>query len=71
MWRVSVNDDCIGSGCCAGVAANHFVLADGRSRPIHDEVAPDEAVLDAVASCPMEAIVVVDVDTGEVVSVGQ
>ncbi|MCW2642412.1 MAG: hypothetical protein JWP76_4718 [Dactylosporangium sp.] len=68
MWRVRVDGGCIGSGSCAGVAPGHFALgADNRSHPLAPEVAPHEAVLDAVASCPVEAITVVDAATGEVV----
>jgi ferredoxin len=66
MWRVHVNSDCIGSGSCIGIAPKRFDLGDdNRSHPIDEEIEPDDAVLDAVASCPMEAITVVDVATGE------
>jgi ferredoxin len=66
MWRVEVSGDCIGSGVCAGTAPRHFALGeDNRSHPLSSPVAADEAVLDAAASCPMEAIRVTDADTGE------
>lgn len=65
MWRITVNSDCIGSGVCAGTAPRHFALGpDGRSHPLASTVEPDEAVLDAAISCPMEAIAVSDADTG-------
>ncbi len=65
-WRLAVLDRCVGSGMCAGIAAGHFrVGEDYRSHPVNAEIAPDEAVADAVASCPMEAIVVTDAATGE------
>ncbi|MGC9669873.1 ferredoxin [Planosporangium sp. 12N6] len=68
MWRIRVDSGCIGSGSCAGVAPDHFALgADNRSHPITSEVEPDEAVRDAAASCPVEAITVTDADTGTVV----
>src|SRR5262249_49552939 len=67
MWRVTVNDRCVGSGSCIGIARRHFRLdRDDRSPPVDVEVAPSEAVLDAAASCPMEAILVVDLETDEV-----
>jgi ferredoxin len=67
-WRVDVNDTCIASGSCIGIAPKRFVLGDDtRSHPTPAEIEPDEAVLDAVASCPMEAISVRDVATGELV----
>ena len=67
MWRITVDHTCIGSGSCAGIAPDRFELDDveGRAHPVTPDVAPDdEAVLDAVASCPMEAISVVDLTTG-------
>lgn len=66
MWRLDVDDSCIGSGVCAGTAPRHFALGDdNRSRPLAGTVAADDAVLDAAASCPVEAITVTDTDTGE------
>jgi ferredoxin len=68
MWRVRVSSACIGSGSCVGIAPRRFELGDdNRSHPLGDEIEPDDAVLDAVASCPMEAITVFDVETGETV----
>ena len=72
MWRITVDHTCIGSGSCAGIAPDRFELDDveGRAHPVHPDVAPDdEAVLDAVASCPMEAISVVDLATGRPVEI--
>ncbi|MEV4535924.1 ferredoxin [Asanoa sp. NPDC049518] len=65
MWNVEVSSECIGSGVCAGTAPRHFALGpDGRSRPLASLVEPDDAVLGAAASCPVEAITVTDADTG-------
>jgi ferredoxin len=65
MWKITVLPACIGSGVCAGTAPKHFALGpDGRSRPLASPVEPDDAVLGATASCPMEAIAVTDADTG-------
>jgi ferredoxin len=65
-WRLTVNDECITSGSCLGVAPKRFALGDdGRSHPTSTVIEPDEAVLDAAASCPMEAIRVYDAGTGE------
>ncbi|MEU9824692.1 ferredoxin [Micromonospora chersina] len=62
-WRLHVDPTrCIGSGICAGVAPQHFVLVDGLSRPVAERIAADESVLDAAESCPLEAIVVSDLD---------
>ena len=65
-WRVTVNDGCIASGSCLGIAPKRFALGDdGRSHPASALIEEDDAVLDAVASCPMEAISVYDARTGE------
>jgi ferredoxin len=64
QWRVHVDATrCIGSGICAGTAPGHFVLVDGLSRPLAERVAPDEVLVDAADSCPVEAVVVSEVDT--------
>jgi ferredoxin len=61
-WRLRVDPTrCIGSGICAGAAPAHFVLVDGLSQPLVEEVAPAQAVLDAADSCPVEAVVVTEV----------
>lgn len=65
MWKITVSPACIGSGVCAGTAPRHFAIGpDGRSRPLESPVEPDDAVLGAAASCPMEAIAVTDANTG-------
>ncbi|WP_231921213.1 ferredoxin [Micromonospora auratinigra] len=63
-WRLHVDPTrCIGSGICAGVAPGHFVLVDGLSRPLAERILAADAVLDAADSCPMEAVIVSEVDT--------
>ncbi|MER7330530.1 MULTISPECIES: ferredoxin [unclassified Micromonospora] len=64
QWRVHVDRArCIGSGICAGTAPGHFVLVDGLSHPLAERVAPDDALVDAADSCPMEAVIVSEVDS--------
>ena len=68
VWRVAVSHDCIGSGSCVGIAPAHFALGDdNRSHPLAASVPPADVLLDAAASCPVEAITIVDESTGEVV----
>ncbi|SCG18730.1 ferredoxin [Micromonospora echinofusca] len=63
QWRVHVDPTrCIGSGICAGTAPKHFVLVDGLARPLVERVAPDDALVDAADSCPMEAVIVSEAD---------
>jgi len=66
-WVVAVDKaTCIGSAICVGIAPGRFALDERqRSGPLVAEIAPDEAVRDAAASCPAEAISLVDADTGE------
>jgi ferredoxin len=45
-------------------APRYFHLVDGLSQARHSEVDPDDAVLAAAELCPMNAIEVVDADTG-------
>ncbi|MEV6522969.1 ferredoxin [Longispora sp. NPDC051575] len=67
QWQVSVDGfGCIGSGMCAASAPDFFELdGRGRSRALHEKIDPDERVLDAAVSCPVEAISLVDLATGE------
>jgi ferredoxin len=66
-WKLSVDKDaCIGSAMCVGVAPDRFALDERqRSGPVETEIDPDELVRDAAASCPSEAISLVDAATGE------
>jgi ferredoxin len=59
---------CIGSGVCVGTAPGRFELdREHRSRPVAATAPPEQVVLDAAASCPVEAISVVDAVTGTVI----
>jgi ferredoxin len=60
-WTVTVDRSrCQGTGMCAGAAPRHFRLDDGRSRPVQDNIDPDDIVLDVAETCPAEAITVHD-----------
>lgn len=51
---------------CVGSAPDRFALDKGhRSQPLAAVITPDERVLDAAASCPVEVIEVLDNMTGE------
>jgi ferredoxin len=66
-WKISVDKNvCIGSAMCVAITPGRFVLDERqRSRPVKAEIVPDEVVRDAAASCPSEAISLVDADTGQ------
>jgi len=71
-WKISVDKNvCIGSAMCVAIAPGRFVL-DERQRPgpVEAEIDPDELARDAAASCPSEAISLVEADTGQPVDLG-
>jgi ferredoxin len=70
QWVITVDRDrCIGSGVCAGLAAEHFATdhVHHRSQVLNKNIVAEDAVLDAAMSCPMEAIGITKADTGEIV----
>lgn len=68
-WRIGVDSRrCIGTSICAGTAPEHFHLVDGLSAPLADVVPPDEVVVDAADSCPVEAITVRDAADGRLIA---
>jgi len=50
------------------MAPGHFRLDGPHSRPLADETDPDDGVIDAAETCPMEAITVRDAETGELIA---
>jgi ferredoxin len=68
-WRITVDREaCIGSAVCAGTLPNRFKIVGDKSVPTEPEIDPDDDVLAAAESCPMEAILVVDTATGAVLA---
>ncbi|MFF2625457.1 ferredoxin [Kitasatospora griseola] len=68
-WRLEADHhSCAGTGICAGIAPDHFRVVDGRTVLSAEETRPDETLRDAVESCPMEALRILDADSGEVVA---
>jgi ferredoxin len=50
---------------CVGTAPERFRFTEQqRSRPVSELIEDDEAVRDAAASCPVEAISLTDLQTG-------
>jgi len=68
-WAVEVDRGvCIGSGMCVNHAPDGFALDTARqSRPVTPETDADERVLAAAEGCPVEAILITLVGSGEVV----
>jgi ferredoxin len=67
--RVDVHVDhdlCVGNAMCRAIAPNAFVAdAVGQSVAAHPAAEPLETILEAAASCPVEAISVEDAETHE------
>ena len=66
-WKISVDKNvCICSAMCVALAPGRFVLDEQqRSGPVEAEIDPDELVRDAAASCPSEAISLIEAGTGQ------
>lgn len=60
-WTIEVDRQrCIGNQMCVNVAADHFVLDGGKSRPATESIAPTEDVVEALELCPTSAITIRD-----------
>ncbi|GHI89914.1 ferredoxin [Streptomyces xanthophaeus] len=68
-WQVEVDRGvCIGSGMCVNHAPDGFALDTARqSRPRAAETDANEPVLTAAEGCPVEAITITLLGTGETV----
>ncbi|KUL55212.1 ferredoxin [Streptomyces sp. NRRL F-4489] len=68
-WRVAVDRRvCIGSGLCAGTAPDRFRLDAARqSHPVEPETEAADGVLAAAENCPVEAILITEVEGGGIV----
>ncbi|MEV0095186.1 ferredoxin [Streptomyces sp. NPDC050738] len=66
-WQVEVDRAvCIGSGMCVSHAPEGFKLDSARqSHPVHPETDANEKVLAAAEGCPVEAIAIALLGTGE------
>ena len=71
-WRVTVDTAlCISSGVCLGTAPGRFRFDESQhSSPVLVLTEPDDQVRDAAMSCPVEAILLTDADTGKPVPLG-
>jgi ferredoxin len=53
---------------CVSVAERFFELRDGYATPVEPETDPDEDVVEAAESCPLEAIKVHAVADGRLIA---
>ncbi|MBB5957746.1 ferredoxin [Saccharothrix tamanrassetensis] len=62
-WSLEVDrSTCISTGMCTATASDYFRLEDAGAIPVADSVDPDDSIVDAAESCPVEAILVRDSD---------
>jgi ferredoxin len=66
-WHIEVDRSvCIGSAQCVHRAADAFRLDSARqSHPVEPDADSAEQILEAAENCPVEAIVVTLVESGE------
>lgn len=71
-YRIEVDREvCAGSAICAGIAPRHLEMgADHIARAVEEVIDADDAVIEAALNCPVDAIVVLDADTGETLPPG-
>jgi ferredoxin len=60
-WEIHLDTTvCIGSGLCLGIAPQHFAAGPDHRAVLRAGLAdPDDAITDAAACCPVEAITIV------------
>lgn len=66
-YQIEIDRDlCAGSGICAVLAPEYFEMDEGHVARARQGVTDAAAtVLEAAENCPLDAIVVLDADTGE------
>lgn len=66
-YKIEINRDlCIGDGACVGEAPNTFEMDADNIAIVKDAGGhTDEEILQAAQVCPVDAIILTDVQTGE------
>ena len=66
-WRVSADTTlCTSSGICLRTAPGRFQFDEAQhSSPVRALTESDDQIRDAAVSCPVEAILLTDADTGK------
>ena len=60
------HDRCVGSTMCVQIAGAVFSLDESGQSTVEDPTGADtDTIVDAASQCPMEAIPVIDSDSGE------
>lgn len=56
MKELKVNENCIGCGMCVAIDPDHFEIVDGLSEATNSDNLDNEALKNAMDSCPVSAI---------------
>ena len=68
-WKVILDQGrCVSSGLCAAMAGRWFEITTQGTQTMHDELDPNDDVIDAAEGCPVSAISVVNAADGTVVA---
>ena len=62
MKKIVVKDTCIGCGMCIAIDEEHFDFQDNLSHAKSNENLDSEALQNAISSCPVGAIEIVEDD---------
>lgn len=64
MKKLVVNENCIGCGACVAIDSAHFDFNEsGLSTPISNENLDTDELKNAISSCPVNAIKIVETDS--------
>lgn len=65
MKKLIVNDNCIGCGACIAIDSEHFDFEGNLSHVISNDNLDSDALQNAISSCPVGAIEIVEEDNVE------
>lgn len=65
MKKLIVNEKCIGCGACIAIDNEHFDFEDNLSKVISNDNLESDALQNAIASCPMGAIEIIEEESSE------
>lgn len=65
MKKLEVNENCIGCGMCIAIDNEHFDFQDNLSHVISNENLESDNLKNAIASCPVGAINVIEDENNE------
>ena len=58
-------DECIGDSLCCQEAPGTFEMVDDKAKVLNPVTDDEDTILEAAQACPVDAIVVINEETGE------